>query len=59
MTIEPIIIIIAAVISAVYTVSYGVWNWKEKNKIGSVAVILLSVASSSIAVIYTLYGLMQ
>jgi hypothetical protein len=32
----------------IYTVSYGMWNWKARNRQGGVAVIMLAVATVSL-----------
>ncbi|PNT93100.1 hypothetical protein CDQ83_06080 [Clostridium thermosuccinogenes] len=38
----------------VYTLSYGIWTWKDKNRFGSLMIILLA-AAIIILPIYTLF----
>lgn len=39
------LILAVALYSCIYTISYGVWEWKRKNKSASVAVCILSLAA--------------
>jgi len=45
-----IIILVIAVLcwNAIYTISYGIWTFKEKNIKGGIALLLLALASMSI-----------
>ncbi len=42
--------LIAAAI-AVYTASYGVWEWKQGNRTGAAAVYVLSLAAAALPVL--------
>ncbi len=42
-TFSRFIIVILLLGVAIYTVSYGVWAWKQKNKLGAVMVFLLAI----------------
>jgi hypothetical protein len=43
-----VMIILFVVFVDIRTISYAVWNWKQKNKIGAVSVIMLSIISTAI-----------
>jgi len=45
MGIGMILAAIALVWVFVYTLSYGIWTWRQNNKVGGIAVILLSIIS--------------
>lgn len=42
------LILAVSVHICVYTVSYGVWEWKRSNKAAAIAVYILSVAAVAI-----------
>lgn len=43
MTFSRFIIVILLLGVAVYTVSYGIWTWKQKNKLGAIMIFLLAL----------------
>ncbi|MBQ6998961.1 MAG: hypothetical protein IJN62_04155 [Clostridia bacterium] len=45
------LILAASLYACIYTVSYGVWEWKNSNKSAAVAVCVLSVAAVVIPLI--------
>jgi hypothetical protein len=53
MTFSRIIAIVVLIWVFIYTVSYGRWTWKRKNRFGAVMVVLLAV----VAFVFPLYAL--
>lgn len=45
-----IIVLIALVWITIHTISYSLWNWKNKNKVGAIMVFLVSIFSIVIPV---------
>lgn len=45
MSIGLIIAVITVIWVFIYTFSYGIWTWRQNNKAGGIAVILLSLVS--------------
>jgi hypothetical protein len=50
-TLLNVIIFIILVWALFYTVSYGVWTWKVKNRIGAIAIFIIAL----LAIILPLY----
>ncbi len=50
----PLIIIVMIILFvlfiAIRTVSYAIWSWKQKNKIGGVALIILSIITAAVPI---------
>lgn|GEM_PF-3050828 len=44
------------IIPAIYAFSFAKYTWKEKNKIGSAGVLLITVISVALSFYYVLYG---
>lgn len=44
------LIILLVLIVDIRTIGYAVWNWKQKNRLGAVGVIILSIVSTVITV---------
>lgn len=44
-TADRIFIIILLLLIAVYTISFGRWTWKRKNKLGAIMVFLVALAT--------------
>ena len=49
-TIGRIITLLLLVCISIYTVSYGVWTWKKKNRLGAVMIFLVAIAAFVIPV---------
>jgi len=48
------IIFVILLWSFIYTVSYALWTWKDKNRLGAVMIILLAV-SIIVLPVYTIF----
>jgi len=44
MSFLSVVEIIIVLWGCVYTISYGIWAWKKKNRLGAIAVFVLSIA---------------
>lgn len=53
-TLNRVIVIVFLLLNFIYTISYGIWTFKDKNLLGAIAVILLSL-SILIFPIYTMF----
>ncbi|HEY9062956.1 MAG TPA: hypothetical protein VIO64_21035 [Pseudobacteroides sp.] len=53
-TADRIFIIILLLLIAIYTISFGRWTWKRKNKLGAVMVFLVALATVALPV-YVLF----
>lgn len=49
-----IVIFIILACTSFYTISYGVWTWKNKNKLGAVMIFVVALAVILLPM-YTLY----
>jgi len=49
-----IVIFITLACTSFYTISYGVWTWKKKNKLGAVMIFVVALAVFVLPV-YALY----
>ena len=52
--IKNIVMFIVLACIALYTISYGVWTWKKKNKVGAVMIFVVAL-TVIVLPIYTLY----
>ena len=53
-TIDRLLTLIILIWAFIYTISYGTWTWKSKNRLGAVMVYLLALAVV-ILPIYTIF----
>ncbi|KKT77361.1 MAG: hypothetical protein UW75_C0064G0002 [Parcubacteria group bacterium GW2011_GWF2_44_8] len=49
-----IVMFIVLACTSLYTISYGVWTWKKKNKLGAVMIFVVAMTVLMLPV-YTLY----
>lgn len=56
-TLDRVIGAIGLLCLFVYLASYGAWTWKDKNKLGAIAVFMLSLFMILIPVYLVLFGL--
>ncbi len=49
--VEYIVLIVFLLCVAFYTISYGIWTWKKRNRLGAVMIFLVAI----IAVILPIY----
>jgi hypothetical protein len=45
---ENLFILLIPVLVSVYTVSYGVWTWKNKNRLGAVMIFVLALTVTAL-----------
>lgn len=43
-TLSRIIVLIIIIGTFIYTISYGRWTWKKKNKLGAIMIFILAIA---------------
>ena len=51
---DLLVVFIILVWAFLYTMSYGIWTWKRKNKLGAVMLFLLSI-TIVVLPIYTIF----
>lgn len=54
-TFGKLMILIIPIWAAIYTVSFGNWTWKNKNKIGAVAIFVVAVTVIGLPVYLLLF----
>lgn len=52
---ENILITVFLICVSIYTVSYGVWTWKSKNRLGAVMVFIVALVSAALP-LYSLFS---
>lgn len=53
-TFDRIVMMVFLAAVFLYTISFGSWNWKKKNKLGAVVVYILAVATIGLP-LYTIF----
>ncbi len=50
-----ILVIIIVIVVSVRAMSYGIWNWRSNNKLGAVAVFLISLLTIALPIYMTFF----
>lgn len=51
LSVDRIVIVLILLWIAVYTASYGVWTYKNKNKLGGIVVLILALVALALPIL--------